>query len=139
MMAKKVARFPAITARFGPTETSTGGSTNCVQCATSSAGSSTLAKANDDRRPARASNANDGSTRTRMTRAQSQEIDRRVLALLAEDSAQRPAALAMLTETSVGSMNARLNRLVRDGELKKSKRGNTIRYQVPPGDDHDGH
>jgi Winged helix-turn-helix DNA-binding len=94
-----------------------------------------LAKANDVRRPARASKANDGSTRTRLTRAQSQEIDRRVLALLAEDSAQRPAALAILTETSVGSMNARLNRLVRDGELKKSKRGNTIRYQVPPGGD----
>jgi len=98
-----------------------------------------LAKANDARRPARASKANDGSARTRMTRTQSQEIDKRVLALLAEDSAQRPAALAMLTKTSVGSMNARLNRLVRDGELKKSKRGNTIRYQVPPGGDRDGH
>jgi hypothetical protein len=45
----------------------------------------------------------------------------------------------MLTETSVGSMNAWLNRLVRDGELKKSKRGNTIRYRVSPGDDRDGH
>jgi hypothetical protein len=98
-----------------------------------------LAKANDARRPAPASQANDGSTRTRMTRAQSQAIDRRVLALLAEDSAQRPAALAMLTETSVGSMNARLNRLVRERELKKSKRGNTIRYQVPPAGDRDGH
>jgi hypothetical protein len=74
-----------------------------------------------------------------MTRAQSQEIDRRVLALLADDSAQRPAALAMLTDTSVGSMNARLNRLVRDGKLKKSKRGKTIRYQIPSGDHHDGH
>jgi hypothetical protein len=62
-----------------------------------------LAKANDARRPAPASKANDGSTRTRMTRAQSQAIDRRVLALLAEDSAQRPAALAMLTETRSGA------------------------------------
>jgi hypothetical protein len=43
-----------------------------------------------------------------------------VLALLKEDSAQRPAALAILTETSVGSMSARLNRLVRDGKLKNS-------------------
>jgi Winged helix-turn-helix DNA-binding len=98
-----------------------------------------LAKADAARRTARASKANDGSTRTRLTRARSQEIDRRVLALLAEDSAQRPAALAMLTETSVGSMNARLNRLVRDGQLKKSRRGKTIRYQVPPGGDRDGH
>jgi hypothetical protein len=55
-----------------------------------------------------------------------------VPALLQEDSGQRPAALAKLTETSVGSMNARLNRLVRDGKLKKRKRGNTIRYQVAP-------
>ena len=54
-----------------------------------------------------------------------------MLALLREDSTQKPAALAMLAETSVGSMNARLNRLVRDGELKKRKRGRTIRYQVP--------
>jgi hypothetical protein len=61
-----------------------------------------------------------------------------VLALLKEDSAQRPAALAMLTETSVGSMNARLNRLVRDGKLNKRKRGNTIRYQLAPGGDRDG-
>jgi hypothetical protein len=45
--------------------------------------------------------------RTRMTKLQ-REIDRGVLALLAEDPAQRPAALAMLTETSVGSMNSRL-------------------------------
>jgi DNA-binding Lrp family transcriptional regulator len=65
-----------------------------------------------------------------MTRGQSQEIDRRVLALLSEDPAQRPAALAVLTETSVGSMNARLNRLVRDGKLKKRKRGRTVRYDV---------
>jgi hypothetical protein len=55
-----------------------------------------LATANDARRRARAGKANAGSTWSRMTRAQSQEIDRRVLALLAEDSAQRPAALAML-------------------------------------------
>jgi hypothetical protein len=54
-----------------------------------------------------------------------------VLALLTDDSTQKPAALAMLTETSVGSMNARLNRLVRDGKLKKRKRGRSIRYQVP--------
>jgi hypothetical protein len=39
-----------------------------------------------------------------------------VLALLAEDPAQRPAGLALLTETSVGSMNSRLNRLVREGK-----------------------
>ena len=64
-----------------------------------------------------------------MTRAQSQEIDKRVLALLSEDSAQRPAALALLTETGVGSMNARLNRLVRDGKLNKRKRGSTTRYE----------
>jgi Winged helix-turn-helix DNA-binding len=89
-----------------------------------------LATPNDARRPARARKANAGSTRSRMTRAQSQEIDRRVLALLKEDAAQRPAALAMLTETSVGSMNARLNRLVRDGKLKKRKRGRSVRYDV---------
>jgi len=90
-----------------------------------------LARPNEARRPARARKANAGSTRSRMTQAQSQEIDRRVLALLKEDAAQTPAALAMLTETSVGSMNARLNRLVRDGKLKKRRRGRTIRYQVP--------
>jgi DNA-binding Lrp family transcriptional regulator len=66
-----------------------------------------------------------------MTRAESQEIDRRVLALLAEDPGQRPAALAMLTEASVGSMNSRLNRLVREGKLKKRKRADAIRYDVP--------
>jgi hypothetical protein len=58
-----------------------------------------LSTANAARHPARASKANAGSTGTRMTRAQSQEIDKQVLALLAEDSAQRPAALATLTET----------------------------------------
>ena len=89
-----------------------------------------LATANDARRPSPARKANAGSTRARMTRAQSQGIDKRVLALLKEDSGQRPAALAMLTETSVGSMNARLNRLVRDGKLKKRKLGGTIRYDV---------
>jgi hypothetical protein len=90
-----------------------------------------LATANDSRPTARGSRAIAGSGRTRMTRAQSQELDKRVLALLREDSTQKPAALAMLTETSVGSMNARLNRLVKDGKLKKRKRGRTIRYQVP--------
>jgi Winged helix-turn-helix DNA-binding len=89
-----------------------------------------LATANDPPGPARANKTNAGSTRTRMTRAQSQEIDRHVLALLREDPAQRPAALAMVTETSVGSMNARLNRLVRDGKLKKRRRGATVRYDI---------
>jgi hypothetical protein len=89
-----------------------------------------LATANESRRPGRAKRTTAGSSRTRMTRAQSQEIDRRVLALLQEDPAQRPAALAMLTETSVGSVNARLNRLVRDGKLKKRKHGGTVRYDV---------
>jgi hypothetical protein len=82
-----------------------------------------LATSDDRLGPARPRKANAGSTRSRMTRAQSQEIDRQVLALLKEDSAQRPAALAMLTETSVGNMNARLNRLVRDGKLKKASAG----------------
>ena len=90
-----------------------------------------LAAADGSRPRRRATRADAGSGRTRMTRAQSREIDGRALALLREDSAQRPAALALLTETSVGSMNARLNRLVRDGKLKKRKRGRTIRYQVP--------
>jgi hypothetical protein len=90
-----------------------------------------LATSDDRGRPARARKANAGSIRSRMTRAQSREIDRQVLALLKEDSVQRPATLAMPTETSVGSMNARLNRLVRNGELKKSKRGNTTGYQAP--------
>jgi hypothetical protein len=84
-----------------------------------------LATAHDARRSTRARKSQDRSIRSRMTRAQSREIDRRVLALLKEDSAQRAAALAMLTETSVGSMNGRLNRLGRDGKLKKRKRGNT--------------
>jgi DNA-binding Lrp family transcriptional regulator len=66
-----------------------------------------------------------------MTREQSREIDKRVLALLTDDSTQKPAALAKLTETSAASMNARLNRLVREGKLKKRKRGRAIRYQVP--------
>jgi Winged helix-turn-helix DNA-binding len=93
-----------------------------------------LATANDARRPARARRVSARSPRSRMTRAQSQEIDRRVLALLKEDPAQRAAALAILTETSVGSMNARLNRLVSDGKLKKRKRGRTVRYDVQPDD-----
>jgi Winged helix-turn-helix DNA-binding len=91
-----------------------------------------LATAHDARRSTRARKSQDRSIRSRMTRAQSREIDRRVLALLKEDSAQRAAALAMLTETSVGSMSRRLNRLVRDGKLKKRKRGNAVRYEVPP-------
>jgi hypothetical protein len=89
-----------------------------------------LATANDSGPTARGSRATAGSDRTRMTRAESQELDKRVLALLREDSTQKPAALALLTETSVGSMNARLNRLVRDGKLNKRRRGRTIRYQV---------
>ena len=93
-----------------------------------------LARADGARRPARTTKARARSPRPRMTRAQNQEIDGRVLALLKEDPAQRPAALAMLTETSVGSMNARLNRLVRDGKLKKRKRGRTVRYEVPADD-----
>ena len=76
-----------------------------------------LATANDSRRTVRATRAKDRSG-ARMTRAQSQQIDRQVLALLREDSAQRPAALATLTATSVGSMNARLKRLVSDGNSK---------------------
>lgn len=90
-----------------------------------------LATANDSRPTVRPRRAIAGSGRTRMTGAQSQELDKRVLALLIDDSTQRPAALALLTKTSVGSMNARLNRLVRDGKLKKRKRGRGIRYQVP--------
>ena len=89
-----------------------------------------LAMSDGEGRPARTRKSNTGSTRSRMTRAQSQEIDRQVVSLLKEDSAQGPAALAMLTETSVGSMNARLNRLVRDGKLKKRKRGGTVRYDI---------
>jgi hypothetical protein len=92
-----------------------------------------LATANDSRPTGRARRAIAGSGRTRMTKAQSQQLDKRVLALLSDDSTQKAAALAMLTETGVGSMNARLNRLVRDGKLKKRKRGRTIRYLVPSG------
>jgi DNA-binding Lrp family transcriptional regulator len=69
-----------------------------------------------------------------MTRAQSLEIDRRVLVLLKEDSAQPPAALAMLIDTSAGSMSARLNRLVRDGKLTKRSHGRTVRYDLVPVD-----
>jgi hypothetical protein len=94
-----------------------------------------LATSADRGRPTRARKSNTGSARSRMTRAQSQEIDRQVLALLREDSAQRPAALAMLTETSVGGMNSRLNRLATEGKLKKRKRGRTVRYDIQPADD----
>ena len=90
-----------------------------------------LATANDSRPSARPRRAIAAAGRTRMTRAQSQELDQRVLALLREDSTQKPAALAKLTETNVGGMNARLNRLVRDGKLQKRRRGRTIRYRVP--------
>jgi len=79
-----------------------------------------LATATNAPRPARAEKASAGSSRSRMTRAQNQEVDRRVLALLQEDSAQRAAALAMMTETSVGSMNARLNRLVREASSRSA-------------------
>jgi hypothetical protein len=81
---------------------------------------------------ARTRSADSAAVRSRMTRADSQEIDRGVLALLAADPAQRPAALAMLTETSVGSMNSRLNRLVREGKLRKQKRAGAVRYDVRP-------
>jgi hypothetical protein len=79
----------------------------------------------------RARRSNSDPRRTRMSRAESQEFDRGVLALLAADPDQRPAALALLTETSVGSMNSRLHRLARDGKLKKRRRGRSIRYEVP--------
>jgi hypothetical protein len=90
-----------------------------------------LATSTDSRPTVRNSRATAGSARSRMTRAQSQELDQRALALLREDSSQKPAALALLTETSVGSMSARLNRLVLQGKLNKHKRGRTIRYRVP--------
>jgi hypothetical protein len=89
-----------------------------------------LRSTNPSRRRRRESSAKTGARRTRMTKAQSQGIDRRVLALLAEDPAQKPTVLAMLTETSVGSMNSRLNRLVRQGKLKKRKGGNGVRYDA---------
>jgi hypothetical protein len=67
----------------------------------------------------------------RMSKGESRELDRRVLALLSDDPAQKPAALALLTETSSASMSSRLNRLVKQGELKKRRRGNSTRYEVP--------
>jgi hypothetical protein len=67
-----------------------------------------------------------------MTRAQSRDIDRRVVSLLAEDPDQTPATLALLTETTAGSMSSRLNRLARDGKLKKHRRGAAVRYEVRP-------
>jgi hypothetical protein len=54
-----------------------------------------------------------------------------VLALLSDDPTQKPAALALLTDTSSASMSSRLNRLVKQGELKKRMRGNSTRYEVP--------
>jgi hypothetical protein len=89
-----------------------------------------LRSTNSSRRRPRESRANTGAGRTRMTRAESQEVDRRVLALLAEDSGQKLAALAMLTETSIGGMNSRLRRLVRQGKLKKRKARSGVRYDV---------
>jgi len=80
--------------------------------------------------PKRSSNSR--PARTRMTRARSQEIDRRVVALLAEDPHQKPAALALLTETTAASMSSRLRRLAREGKLTKHKRGAAVRYEVRP-------
>jgi hypothetical protein len=95
-------------------------------------------KALDGRGPShrrqRPGRTNSSPARARMSRARSQEIDRQVLALLAEDSAQRPAALALLSETSVGSMNSRLNRLAREGKLRKRKRGRAVRFEVQLGE-----
>jgi hypothetical protein len=82
-----------------------------------------------------ASSSSPQSGRTRMSRAESQEIDRGVLALLEADSDQSAVALALLTETSPGSMTSRLNRLVRDGHLKKRRRGRAVRYEVQQGKD----
>jgi hypothetical protein len=69
--------------------------------------------------------------RPRMSKAESGELDRRVLALLSEDPTQKLAALALLTDTSSTSMGPRLNRLVKQGQLKKRRRGNSTRYEVP--------
>jgi hypothetical protein len=89
-----------------------------------------LSTTNSARRRPRARRPKSAAKRTRMTKAQSQEIDRRVLALLSADSTQKPTSLAVLTETSVGSMNSRLSRLIKEGALKKRKRRNTVRYEV---------
>jgi hypothetical protein len=67
-----------------------------------------------------------------MTRAESQEIDKRVLALLKEDSAQRPAALAMLTEISVGSMNARLTGSSETGSSRSANAETPSATRSPP-------
>jgi hypothetical protein len=89
-----------------------------------------LARSNSAPRRSRAHRGGSKATRTRMTKARSHDIDQRVLALLAADPGQRPSALALLTETSVGSMSSRLNRLVREGALRKRRRGGTTRYEV---------
>jgi hypothetical protein len=44
------------------------------------------------------------------------QIDRGVLVLQGEDPDQSPGARALLTETSMGSMDSRLNRVVRQGK-----------------------
>lgn len=69
--------------------------------------------------------------RARMSKRESRELDRRVLALLSDDPAQKPAALALLTDTFAASMSSRLNRLVKQGELEKRRRGSSTRYEVP--------
>jgi hypothetical protein len=89
-----------------------------------------LAGTNVTPRRSRADREGSKAKRTRMTKARSQEVDQRVLALLSADSTQKPSALATLTDTSVGSMNSRLNRLVREGALRKRRRGGTSRYEV---------
>ena len=82
------------------------------------------------RRRSAASRSNSAGKRTRMTKAQSQEIDRRVLAILADDPNIKASPLAMMTDTNTPSMNSRLSRLVKEGAVKKSKRGRAVRYEV---------
>jgi hypothetical protein len=89
-----------------------------------------LAGTNVTPRRSRADRGGSKAKRTRMTKARSQEVDQRVLALLSADSTQKPSALATLTDTSVGSMNSRLNRLVHEGALRKRRRGGASRYEV---------
>ena len=91
-----------------------------------------LARTDGRRDRHRAPGGKSGAKRSRMTKAKSQEIDRRVLALLSADPVQKPGALALLTDTSVPSMNARLTRLIREGAIKKRKRKRVIHYEVQP-------
>jgi hypothetical protein len=96
-----------------------------------------LRSTNSSRGRRRESSARTEAGRTRMTKAQSQEIDSGCSRSWRRIPPRRPPySRCSWRPASAARTRARL---VRDGEPTRSKRGKTIRYRVPPGGDRHGH